>query len=707
MTDAWAPRRVRLKRRVHPGDASIQVYPSTTSGFLAKLGTELVTTGGAGDTWSISPAASQNHHADGYLSEVTIRVVVGGVEHTAVAQHLRHREESPKGELEATWDIYTRTPGAFTPNMDGLPTRFSLLSNEGGGFTPFFGGYIGRVENGQRPNGWHELHIVGRGGFVTAGWQPITTSTTWTADKAEHTVIEDILGLYAPYISSSLEHILDGGLNVGEPLQGIGRNLRYFLDWVIGRGDSAGQVLDWYVRTDTDDVIKLWLIIRTRNPVIEIPISSIKAPVRFVKDYEHTVNYVIVKFSSGFVTASPPGGATGAIRGRYFDYSSRIDNHPLAQQVADMILANANVVEALSDGNIEIDYPNVVLVSGVPFPLHRVRAGWLVNVTGWAGGFSLGSPKQIKQLEADHVAHTLGLSCGRLIEDDLDIGSQYFDKQTKMLGTPGSGLLPLNIAPPEGMPYEVRSDAMAAGASGGLGYQPIGRQADIIQTTYNIDAGRDAADDPVVISPGRRFPEHKIEIGGRLKKFLLTGNDGVRETPGPATIHIEVYHNSAANLPAQGTLVTTLAIEGDVQNEVSLKEAPSTTDKIIEVVPGDYLVYVVLEDVDLMNNVSITGLIQRTGGSSMGVSTGAPTIISASASRDITTGLVSFVVTTNRPAYVRIEYGKTAAYGSFSRWTEFVEKISTVPIILDTPFHWRAIVKDSDNHTTLGTDQTG
>src|SRR4051812_10419823 len=128
MTDAWNPRRVRLKRRVHPGDSSIQVYESTTSGFLAKLGTELVTTGGSGGTWSISPAASQNHHADGYLSEVTIRCVVNGVEHTGVMQHLKHREESPKGELEATWDIYTRDPAAFTPNLDGLPLRFSLLS---------------------------------------------------------------------------------------------------------------------------------------------------------------------------------------------------------------------------------------------------------------------------------------------------------------------------------------------------------------------------------------------------------------------------------------------------------------------------------------------------------------------------------------------------------------------------------------------------
>lgn len=682
------------------------MYESTTSGFLARLGTELVTVSGAGDTWDISPPATQNHHADGYLTEVTTRIFVAGTEHTAVARHLKHKEEAPKGELEATWDIFTKTPATYTPNMDGLPTRFSLRSNESGGWVPFFGGYVGRVADGQRKNGFHEVNITGRGGFVTAGWTPISGSTVWTADKAEHTVVEDVLTLWDPHISSTFEHILDGGLAVGEQLEGIGRTLRYFLDWVVGRGDADGSPLDWFVRTDPDDTIKLWLIQRSRNPTIEIPLSSITPPAKFVKDYEHIKNYVMVKYSNGYVDAV--GAAPGAIRGLYFDYSSRIDNEPLARQVANMILKNAAVVQALSDGNIQIAYPNTVLMGGTPYPLHRVRAGWLVNVTGWTGGFSLGDAKPIKQLEADHDQHTLDLTCGSFLEDDLNIGAEYFDKQTKMLGTPGSGLLPLNIAPPEGMPYEVKSDAMAAGAGGSLGYQPIGRQADIIQVTYNINAGVDATTgDPLVITPGRKFPEQKFEFGGRIKSFRLTGNDGVQDTPGPGTIHIEVYHGLAGGLPALGTLVTTLEIADATEGATDLLELPSLVDKVIEIAPEDYLVYVVLEDVDLMNNTAITAMMQRTGGSSLNAVTGTPVIISASASRDATTGVVTFAITTNRPVYARIEYGRNATYGSFSRWTEFVDKISDVPIVLDSPFHWRAIVKDSDGHVVTGTDQTG
>lgn len=702
MVVVWAPRRARLKRNAAAGATSVRVRSALSPPALWKLGPEVVTvTGAAGDTWNLAAPLEEFHAAGAELIEVTIRILVGypgfTTDHSAVAQNLRHREASPEGELEATWEIDTRDPTAWTPDMDGLPMPFMLYSNETGSFLPFFGGHIGRVSDHQSPNGFHHLRLTGRGNYITLSWNGYPTSRVWPADTAGHTVVEDAIGVYAPDIAVSHEHIVDGGLSINQELEGVGKSPRDLIDFVVSRGDLSGP-LDWYVRTDTDGGHKLWLILRARNPTVDIPISSLKAPVGFVKDYEYRRTMVMVVWSGGIVDAVPVG-PSGAVRWRYFDYSTRIDNEPLARQVAETLLANMNVLDAISDGQVTVEFPKPVYVDGEEYPLHRIRAGWFANITGWEGGFSLVTP-QIRGLEADHVAHTLSLDLGR-IEDDLALAEQFFGKETKILGTPGSGLIPQNIAPPEGVPYGVQSNAIGAGSSSGINRTKLGADFDVAQTTYVIDGQGE------IIQEGRKFPEQKIEIGGRLLGFRLTGNDGQTPTPGPGTISIKVYRGHAADLPAIGTLITTIGISTDVQGSKDLAEPPAGSDVIIDVTPSDYFVYEVESGVDAITNVAITALFQRSEGSSRAISSGGPAILGQTATRDAETGVVTFAVTTDRPASIQIEFGKTTQYGSKSAKSEIIRKSTNVGVVLASPFHWRVLATDNDGHLTIGADQTG
>lgn len=705
MPDVWAPRRVRLKRSVEPGDMTVTVFPSFAPPvpMLSKMGTELVTvTGTAGDVWSLAAPAVQHHDMDGYLREVTIRVLLAGsvtvTDQTGVAQHLVTREAEPEGEIEATWDIYTRTPALYTPNMKALPTRFTLYENSTGVFVPFFGGYIGRVADSQGRNGFHQLQITGRGAYITLAWTPITTSKTWPADTAEHTMIEEALALYAPYVSNSHEHILDGGLQIGAQMEGIQKTVRQLLDFVRSRGDSAGQALDWLVRTDPDAAFKLWLIIRSREPVIEIPITSLKAPTTFVQDYEHGKNMVSIKWQRGYVDEVLPGN-NGAVRGIVRDYSSQIDNEPLAREVAGMILKNLATFDAISDGQVVLEHPKPIYKNGAPFPPHLVKAGWMANITGWTGGLTIATAP-IKALTANHqVRHELELNLGELLEDDLQIAEQYFGKQTTILGSQGAGLIPLNIAPPEGMPNAVQSDAIGVGASGQTGWRTTGPDADIEQWTYVINGGDE------VIVPGRQSPVDDMEINGRILGFKLKGDDKA-DPPAAGSITIEVYlaHTADLETGAIGTLVATIGLSDAFQDQQMLDEPPGTANIIFPVIAGDALIYKVIA-ADIVKSVGVTPLLQRTGGSGKQAGTGAPTIISQTATRDASTGVVTFTVVCDRPCHVQIEYGRGTGYMSKSQPEEIIKTTSNIGVILKPPANWRAIAKDDAGHTTVGPNQ--
>jgi hypothetical protein len=285
--------------------------------MLMRLGSELVTaTGSSGvdQVWTITPALAERHGRGAYLIEVTIQVSVGVVplDHSGVARNLKHKEASPEGEIEATWEIVTRDPATWTPDLDydaHQPVPFTLSSNESGTFVPFFGGFIGRVVDSQMPNGFHRLQITGRGAYITLSWQPILNEATFPADTAGHVMVETVYGVYAPYISSDHTHIVDGGLQLGQEFEQIGRTSRDCIDYVSKRGEPDGEALDWYVRTDTDGNPKLWLFKRTRHPTVEIPISTLKAPASMVRDVEYVKNMVIVKWAGGYVDEAAGGGA--------------------------------------------------------------------------------------------------------------------------------------------------------------------------------------------------------------------------------------------------------------------------------------------------------------------------------------------------------------------------------------------------------------
>src|SRR5689334_19949868 len=164
MPVAWSPRMATIKENAAAGAGSIKLLESALDGagsFMARVGSQIVTLSEAGGgNWGVSPGLVEPANAGGFISEVTLRVLVNGVEHTGVAKKLRHREQWPEGEIEATWEIDTRTPGTYTPNMDGLPVPFTLYSNELGGWVPFFGGYMGRVSDRQNRNGLHHLALT-------------------------------------------------------------------------------------------------------------------------------------------------------------------------------------------------------------------------------------------------------------------------------------------------------------------------------------------------------------------------------------------------------------------------------------------------------------------------------------------------------------------------------------------------------------------
>lgn len=695
----------QLKRNAAAGASTVKLRESALDGvgsFLAKFGTELVTVSGqAGDTWNVSPSFAEPHHARSFAVEATIRIVVNGVDHTAVAQHLRHSEAWPEGEIEATWEIDTRDVATYSPNMDGNPVPFLLYSNETGAYLPFFGGYLGRIDDKQDPSGIHHLKITGRGGYITLNWEGYETSHVWTADTSGHQILEDAIGVYGRWISPTRQYMLDGGLQIGQELDGIGRTPRALIDLVAARGDLLGP-LDWGVRTDLDGVQKFHLAVHGRQPTIDIPISSLRPPT-MSKDYELVRNKVVIKWQGGFVSQTAPG-ATGATRWRYFDFSSRIDNEDLALQVAKAYLRHWATITAISNGQVELLFPNPI---GGGVAHHRIRAGWNVNITGWTGGFSIAGA-QIKALEADHEAHKVGLNLGA-IEDDMNYSELYVAKQAGRVGNAVSGLLPLNIAPPEGMPYQVRSTAIAPGSTGLWGWSKIAAEADIIAPVHYINAGKDALGNPVPISAGRKYPDFQIGVGGRIMGFKLVGNDGA-DPPGDCTISLKVGKGAFGEAPLFGTEITTIGITASTTGEKNLKEAPAVIPDLIQnVTPGDYLAFDVQADpAPTANNIGIMVLIQRTEGSFRTPDSGAPLITSQSYSRDPLTGESLFQVTTNRPCVIQIEYGTTTSYGN---WTLVSPVIAGSLQLRDrqiaTPFHWRVHAKDADKHETIGADQTG
>lgn len=712
MPVVWSPRIARLKRNAAAGATTIRTFESALDGessFRARLGTEIVTMSGrVGDTWNVSPALVTAKRAEGLAVEVCTLIAVGGgnghglVDHTGVGINLRTREACPEGEIEATWDVVTRTPAVYTPNLDApAPCPFLLWENSSGTFLPFFGGFMGRVEDAQRRNGFHRLTLTGRGGYITLSWRPVEVSHIYAASTAGHSMIQEALGVWDPYISPSTEHMIDGGLQIGQEYESVGRTVRQMIDFVTAKGESDNVPIDWMVRTELDGSQKLWIIKRTRQPTIEIPLSSLQAPAAFVKDYEHVKNKVTVKYRDGYVS-EPTTAVVGAIRGIYRDYSTQIDNEDLARQVALAILANTTVIEAISSGQVVVEHPKPIYKNGVPFPLHLVKAGWLATFTGWTGGFPL-ETAQIKGIDADHRRHKLSLNAGKLLEDDLAVQEAFFGKQTTILGTPASALVPLAIAPPEGTSQQVQSNAASLGANGQFGWRSVGPDSDIEQWTYNLFEGGE------VITPGRKSPPDPMQINGRIIGFRLSGSVG--ETTDTGSITIDVYRSHAADFPALGTLMTTIAITSAVKGSTDLSEPPGVApDVIFDVIGGDFLIYVVKDDPapDAFTHVGITPLLQRTGGSGRAVAGGAAAILGASVARDADTGFVTFTVTTDRPCTVQIEYGETTNYMSKTAPTEIVKTVSHIPHPnIKSPFHYRAIAKDKEGHTTVGLDQTG
>lgn len=702
----WAPFRAQLIRNAAVGATSVRirtgtVFDTLSLPFYAILGTEFITvTSNDLGLLTLEAPLGEPHFADGWLIQSTIRVVVGSKEHTGMAQGLQDKEASPEGEVEATWWVLVPDSALdeWTPTMDP-PAEFTLYSNETGEWLPFFGGSMGVFEDEPQQGGGHKLFYTGRGAYTwlhADGW---SRSRKWTAYTAEHVVMQDARNeLCSTHISTSNEHVIDGGTSFPTEIEAKSKSPRQLFDDAAGMGDFGP--LDWYIRTDIDGNHKLWVLRRERQPTVKIPITSLKLPTRFRWDVENQRTKIVVEFKDGVVELTQPGSTV--IRWRYLQLSSNIDNYDLAYQVVKQYLAWSNTLDAISSGQLIVEFPKPIYAAdGVTeITHHLLRAGTLIDVVGYepGGELTLGS-FQLRQLDRDHVEHTLGLNCGPVIEDDLSFASQFIAREIKRLGSPSSPLQPFNIAPPEGVPVPVASGAASVGANGKIGYAKLADEADIETMYYGLTGGGNDID----IEEGRNL-DIPIDVSMLIRGFHLMARD---HPPGPCSIHVDVTVGHEGSYPAAGSPIGT-GVGITNSNEIWERYGE---DALTSVIPGDHLTFEI-SGVAGAKFGTIGILYQRLAGSARAPATGGPTIVSSTASRD-DQNQTTFTVVTNRPCTIQIDFGKDSSYGASTHETENAglptgtNYTSTVTHLgLPSPAHWRAKVWDRDRNTNTTSDQT-
>lgn len=712
MSIRWAPPEAILARTLNADDVTLEVesdagFEDYNAPFDIVAGLEMLTvTARAGAVWSVDRpvrgSALAVHYGGSKITALPHTIVLTKGEtvwdYTAIARNLHHREESPGGEIEASWEFDTAHPEDWLPE----PEAQLLLSHDletPGTFVPYFGGIVGRISCEKKDATSYHVTIAARGYWTTLAWDGFDGSHVYPAETAGYQVIEDALGVHAPWIASDDFYIVDGGQSIPQDLEVIGKSVRQIVDDICAAGD-VGEPLDRYVRTDTDGAPKFHLLRRSRQPVIRIPWESIQ-PIKLAWDTELQRTKVFLKWRDGWL----PKTAVGATVTRWkpVDVSTQVDNLDFAVQIANQVLAETADLHALSDGGVVLEWPKPVYDDDdneiVPF---TIRAGWLVEFTDvdpWLPSLPIGQ-MQIKALDCDHAHYKVALTLGPVIEDDLTQASGFVAKESKLLGNAVNSLIPQNITPPEGVPQGVSSQAVSAGASGSkIGYKKLADDADYSTIWVSIDGGGS------VIATGRK-PDIPIDVRMLVRGFRLVANDGDPTSPGPGTINLTIGHGTTADLPGAGTTVGTIGVtSGDYRASKDLDEDEDADEHVVQVEPTDYLSVTVEDDIDSIGYASLGILVQRLEGSSRPAGA-TPIIVSVSATRD-GSNVTTFTVTTDRFCTLQIEYGETTDYGSRSYRTEINQRESTLQVKgLPATTHYRAHVWDVDENETIGTDQT-
>lgn len=708
----WSPPFTELAADVAAGATQITV--TTDAGFERGapfeivMGTEvrMVTSKASALVWNAAAASrnttSEPHFAGGrvYMLPHTIEVNKGAFvkDYTAIAMRtLKTHEMSDGGEIECSWEFETSDPTTWLPPTDAH-VRIKDLDGS------YFGGLTARPEIVRRSDGGCHITVTARGYIQAAGADGYDDSRIWDAFTAGHQIITDARDEKCQgLISGSNAFVIDGGQSISQPLDGIDQSPRQLWNTICDQGD-VGDPLDLQVRTDNSGSPNLHLRRRPAAKLIKIPWATV-TDVGLAWDVALQHTKVVVRWRDGRVVVQSGGGVTRTLRK---DFSSSIDNVDLAYQVANQLLAETSVLNAIGNKPIVLEYPKPVYdTDGVTeIPHHRIRAGWraeLTGITAWRGDLPI--PQfLIVDKGTDESRYKVTLQLGSLVRDDMDIAAQYTGRQTKRLGSTVSGLIPQFVTPPPGVPTGVASELTSWGASGvdgtkRLGWESIAKDAAISPIWVQIDGGG------VVIALDRPRIEVNIDVEMWLCGLRLMANDGVGDPPGPAAISVNIKKGDLTTYPAATTLVGAISVNGDPET-IDFPDDVTLTgvNTMVLLEPGMFLTVTMVAPAPTALMASLALMVRRTEDSSRGGAPSTPTV-TATSSTDAQ-GLVTFTVTTNMICTAQIEYGPDTNYRSKTLVSPQPKRVQTiVQAGIPAGFHYKVHVWNADGVHNVTADQ--
>ncbi len=435
-------------------------------------------------------------------------------------------------------------------------------------------------------------------------------------------------------------------------------------------------------------------------------------------DTEEKRDKVVVVFAGGAGFAEAGSGQ----RVELVDLANSVDDYGTALQIARRIWAESKLLQLQTEQPLALEYradaPATKYLTddlNNEIALWRLRAGWRPVIDGlatalpaaWTNTWPLSS-LQIKTVRVDHRAETTTVQLGRFT-DYAKIIAQYAKleaaKPASPLHQPGSASTAAAPPPNVSLPGSLSPSMSTLGGGGRIGYDQVAEDADVSEVVWTVET------DAAAIMPGRKA-DLPIALRGQIIGFRTRG---WADAQGPATAKCTIGHGTAEDYTSgppvpPGTTRATLTMTNQNALDKNLSDDPNAAEHIFDVEPGDYLSFTIADDPPpTVKSWSIGVLYRRTEGTDRAKYTNAPTIQTATASRDGTTNVVQFTVVTNRICRIQIEIGLAAGdYRYLTAKTEVARRTSilNVPGLPTEPLHWRAHVWDIDENEAYSADQT-
>ena len=340
---------------------------------------------------------------------VTDEVSSDSWDFTNVRQHLVHSDSAIGGPEEATWELQK----GRVPNANELPPPGSKVELFDDNPQPY---WVGRIE-------YPEVSpFMVTDDAYSGAYKYLARGMSSHLDDDRY----DVSGVYpggqdTQLVMSGVTSVLCPDIDAFTPLaQSTFRILREDSDSVLGLsaqeivsslatlGTFSGEQVLWAVRPYAGNVA---LEIRPRPTVVRyaVDLSQLtQAP--FSWPLQIIFNKIILRWARGvtIVTDSASIAELGFTRTKFIDAADRIDSEETAQWVANVTLTRLSNIRPVGSG-ITIPWPLEITESGVPVPLWRVQAGYVIEVTGYITGSSklVTAPVFIRSCTWDDDARTL------------------------------------------------------------------------------------------------------------------------------------------------------------------------------------------------------------------------------------------------------------------------------------------------------------